>query len=119
MIRIKLNSPIPIYEQLTNQFVELLKNGILKSGESIPSIRKLASQLDVSNNTVARAYQDLERMGIIEMNGQKGSFIRTDIDNVDHSTDVFKDPILELIQLGLSRDEITALFHRSLKEIYK
>ncbi|MCP4724898.1 MAG: GntR family transcriptional regulator, partial [bacterium] len=56
MLKINLNSPEPIYEQLVQEIKRMIEHDVLKEGDSLPTIRSLASQLDVANNTVARAY---------------------------------------------------------------
>ena len=56
MLRINLNSPVPIYEQLIDEIKRMIEYGELKPGDSLPTIRSLSSQLDVAVNTVARAY---------------------------------------------------------------
>ena len=61
IIQIAHQSPVPIYEQLFAEIEQMIISGDLEENDSLPSIRQLASQLDVAVNTVARAYQELER----------------------------------------------------------
>ncbi len=60
------DSPVPIYEQIVNQVVFAVATGDLAVGDMTPSVRDLSQQLIVNANTVARAYQELERAGIVE-----------------------------------------------------
>ena len=55
----------PIYEQITSQIKEMIMKGLLKPGEPMPSMRKLARDLHVSVITTQRAYDDLARDGFI------------------------------------------------------
>ncbi|WEV41392.1 GntR family transcriptional regulator [Bifidobacterium sp. ESL0682] len=55
----------PIYEQIKRQIREAVLNGELKSGEALPSLRKLARELRISVLTVTRAYNELADEGII------------------------------------------------------
>lgn len=64
-IRVRPESPVPIYEQITSQVVFAVAAGDLAPGDMVPSVRDLAATLVVNPNTVARAFQDLERQGIL------------------------------------------------------
>lgn len=57
---------MPIYEQIVNQIRDAVINGELKEGEGMPSIRVLAKELTVSVITTKRAYEELEKEGVIE-----------------------------------------------------
>jgi GntR family transcriptional regulator len=65
LLRIHPDSPVPIYEQIVAQLTFGVASGGLETGSLIPSVRDLASRLVVHPNTVARAFQELERQGII------------------------------------------------------
>jgi GntR family transcriptional regulator len=66
------DSPIPIYEQIVSQVIFGIASGSLEVGTLLPSVRELAPQILVHPNTVARAYQDLERMGVVVVRRGKG-----------------------------------------------
>lgn len=119
MLKINLNSPIPIYEQLVGEIKRLIEGGELKPGDSLPPVRDLASQMDVAVNTVARAYQELARIGLIEGNRRKGSFVRRNVPEVTGEySRIFKKPIVKLLQQGMNRKEIIALFNQNLSQIF-
>jgi GntR family transcriptional regulator len=65
-------SPIPIYDQIVTQVIFQVASGTLEAGELIPSVRELAPQILVHPNTVARAYQELERRGVVVARRGKG-----------------------------------------------
>lgn len=69
------SSPEPIYLQIVNQIKNLILQGELPEGEALPSIRSLAKDLKISVITTKRAYEELEREGLIETVGGKGSFV--------------------------------------------
>jgi len=73
-IIISNSSQEPIYEQITKQIKDSIIRGELSPGEALPSIRKLAKQLQISVITTKRAYEELEKEGFIETVGGKGSF---------------------------------------------
>lgn len=74
-IHLSPNDGVPIYRQIVNQVKYLVAAGRLVPGEEIPPIRSLAAQLVINPNTVARAYLDLERDGIVIKRHGSGTFI--------------------------------------------
>ncbi|MFC5954053.1 GntR family transcriptional regulator [Streptomyces pratens] len=63
-IRVNHASPIPPYEQVRAQLADLIAVGQLRQGDKLPSVRQLASDLGLANNTVVRAYRELESAGL-------------------------------------------------------
>lgn len=74
-IIISNSSEKPIYLQIVNQIKKQILSGKLKEGEPLPSIRKLASQLEISVITTKRAYEELERDRFIVTVSGKGSYV--------------------------------------------
>lgn len=74
-IIISNSSDKPIYEQISTQIKNAILSGELATGQALPSIRSLASDLHVSVITTKRAYSDLEALGFIETRQGKGSFV--------------------------------------------
>jgi len=68
-------SPDPIYEQIVQQIRAQILSGDLSEGDLLPSIRKLAKDLQISVITTKRAYEELEREGFINTVGGKGTFV--------------------------------------------
>ncbi|MDH5397219.1 MAG: GntR family transcriptional regulator [Cyclobacteriaceae bacterium] len=119
MLKITLNSPVPIYTQLCDGIKAMVQSGELQPNDALPSIRSLSAQLDVASNTVARAYMELERAGVIISNGRKGSYISPKAPVQDKATmKIFKGPLRELIAQGMGQDEIIRIFNQNLKEIF-
>ena len=117
ILQIRHNSPVPIYKQLVEEIEKHIKSGILKSNDSLPPIRQLAKQIDVNVNTIAKAYQELERKGIVISNGRKGTFIK-EYDSNDSRIKEFEELILKLVKDGLGREEIEHSFHKSISQIF-
>lgn len=69
------SSDEPIYEQITSQIKAMIMKGNLKSGDALPSMRKLAKELHVSVITAQRAYEELQRDGFIDTVAGKGTFV--------------------------------------------
>lgn len=78
MIKIDLHSRQPIYEQLKEQVIKLSMLGLMEKNEKLPSVRSLAREIGINPNTVQKAYQELEREGLIYTVSGKGSFISSD-----------------------------------------
>lgn len=80
MLVIDTDSPTPPYEQVRSQVVALVRSGDLAPGTRLPTVRRLAGDLGLAANTVARAYRELERAGVVETRGRHGTFVGADID---------------------------------------
>jgi len=74
-IHISPNDGVPIYLQIVNQVKYLVAAGRLSPGEEIPPIRVMAGQLLVNPNTVARAYLELERAGVVSKRHGSGTYV--------------------------------------------
>ena len=76
-MRFQLNfkSGTAVYRQIVDQVKTAAASGTLRPGDSLPSIRPLAEDLRVNRNTVAKAYAELEREGVIETLAGKGCFV--------------------------------------------
>ena len=74
-ITVDIDSPLPQFEQLIEQIKAAVTAGVLKPGDSLPSIRQLANDLELNSKTVAKAYQLLTRDSIIETKGYRGTYV--------------------------------------------
>jgi GntR family transcriptional regulator len=72
LLDIQPDSPVPIYEQIVAQVTYGIASGALEAGVLIPSVRELAQRLLVHPNTVARAFQELERQGVVTARRGRG-----------------------------------------------
>lgn len=95
-ILISNSSPDPIYQQIVDQIRINIMKEELHSGDGLPSIRKLAKDLQVSVITTKRAYEELESEGLIETVPGKGSFITS------QDREVLKEKNLLVIEEKLS-----------------
>ena len=111
MFSLDYQSKISIYEQIVNNIEKYVALGILKSKEQIPSIRDLASTLSINPNTVKKAYDILEKKGVIVTISTKGTFITENTHNVlnskiEQSIMEISNLIDELTKLGISKEDI-------------
>ena len=75
LIRVSNSDGTPYYAQIVNQVRFLITTGRLTSGEQLPPVRKLAEQLTVNPNTVARAYRELEAANLVTSRRGAGVFV--------------------------------------------
>ena len=107
-----MRSRTPIYEQIIDSIKELVVKGVLIPGERLPSVRDMAKEMTLNPNTVQKAYQELERQGIISTLRGKGSFISEDIQannkilKRSQLMEELKKLVVEAIYLDLSKDEL-------------
>jgi DNA-binding transcriptional regulator YhcF (GntR family) len=75
VITLEADSPVPPYEQVRERIAEQVRDQRLPAGTKLPTIRRLADDLGLAPNTVARAYRELEQDGVIETRGRHGTFV--------------------------------------------
>ncbi|MDN3357903.1 GntR family transcriptional regulator [Actinomadura sp. DC4] len=80
MITLDASSTVPPYEQVRVQIAEQVQDQRLPAGTKLPTIRRLADDLGLAPNTVARAYRELEHDGVIETRGRQGTFVSGSLD---------------------------------------
>jgi GntR family transcriptional regulator len=114
--------PEPVFLQLITQIRKAVKDGQLKPGAPLPTIRELAAELQINPNTVAKAYGLLERDAVIETRGRKGSFVHQNgrkhskIDLGSQATSVLAQSVALLRDTGLTDSEIRNAFASVMKE---
>lgn len=65
----------PPFEQLKRQAADQIRRGRLRPGDRLPTVRRLADDLGLAPNTVARAYRELEAEGLVVGRGRAGTFV--------------------------------------------
>lgn len=95
-IIIKPQGTLAIYEQIVNQMKNGILSGELETGEALPSIRKLAADLQVSVITTKRAYEELEKEGLIRSQAGKGFYV------CEYNTDYLKEKQFMMLETHLS-----------------
>lgn len=72
---IDASSPVPPFEQLRQQLVAQIEDGELTPGSQLPTVRRLAADLELAPNTVARTYRELEQAGLVRTAGRRGTVV--------------------------------------------
>ena len=117
------DSTVPIYEQIIAQVVGVIASGGLKPGDMLPSVRELAGKLLVNPNTVARAYGELERAGLVEPRRGTGMLIlpASDAKAADMRLTILRDRLRPMLRdalgFGLDACEILEIIRAELDSL--
>jgi GntR family transcriptional regulator len=120
LFQLSPTSSLPLREQIVRRLRELILRGDLDEDVQLPSIRRLAKQQRVGIVTVQRAYEDLEREGIIYSRQGKGYFVARIGDEsrqdqaARRAAAMLERPLREARQMGLKVHEITSIVRRIL-----
>jgi GntR family transcriptional regulator len=118
LLRLNQSSGIPLYLQLMEQVKHAIETGDLHAGDQLPTIRKLAEDLVMNPNTVARAYRELEHEEIIELRHGLGAFVRESVvvrtSAMRKAQAIVQAAIARLVSLHLSEDEMRRLVENEL-----
>jgi GntR family transcriptional regulator len=105
---------VPVYRQLVEQVRHAIETGALRPGEQLPGTRKVAEDLVMNPNTVAKAYQELEHQGVIEMRKGLGAFVARHGtrggDLVQKAKPALREAIDRMVDIGLSEEQMRRLF---------
>ena len=113
---------VPIYLQLMEQVKHAIETGALRPGDQLPGIRPLAEELVMNPNTVAKAYRDLERDGVIALRQGAGAFVAQNGDagrvtKVKAAQPVLQAALERLAASGVTPDEIRRLFDAEMSRL--
>ena len=136
VFQLNFKSGKPVYLQVVDQVKAAAASGAIRPGEALPSIRPLAEELRVNRNTIAKAYSELENLGIVEMQPGRGCFLKenngavrkevrrrlliADIDQTlvqAHHLQVSRKELLELIHERMAALEEKKRGHENEKEV--
>ena len=101
-IIIQPQGTLAIYEQIVSQLKDAIVTGDVKAGEALPSIRTLAGDLQVSVITTKRAYEELEKEGLVRSVAGKGFYV------CEYNTDYLREKQLMMIENRLSELIVSA-----------
>ena len=112
MIHLDYRDNRPIYEQVRDNLRRLMVTGVLQSGDKLPSVRQLATELAINPNTIQRAYGELENEGYVYSVNGRGTFVAEGQHDLRRREVVSQlKPLLEeLRNLGMTREEWLTLW---------
>jgi len=117
-IRLNHGTGVPVFRQIVEQIAYMIELGQLNDGDRLPSSRMLAANLHVNRNTVARAYGELSKRGLVGRQGRLGMVVRGSRSARDRlsfresAREVLSNAVLQCLELGLAPDEIAALAYQ-------
>ncbi len=122
-MEVDARSGVPIYVQLVEGVRRALEVGTLESGERLPTVRGLAGELKVAPNTVVKAYNELQRMGLIESRPGVGTVVLTRSEEAvrEQQLEAFYGRLGSLVRdavgLGITEDELWELFDAEFERV--
>ena len=123
LFHVNPSSGVPIYVQIETQVKNAIAAGALKRDQALPSVRKLASELGINPNTVARAYQELERAGVIATVQGGGTYVAESVprflksEKLRRMQPYARQIAVEGTQLGLAEEEIMEMVQEELERL--
>lgn len=123
IIRVQSSLGVPIYQQIESQVKHAIAAGALRQDDALPPVRKLAAELRINPNTVARAYQNLERDGILRtvpgggcyVNGQSPGLLKSE--KLRRLKPLATQLAVEAKQLRLAKEDLMQLLEISYDEL--
>ena len=116
-LRIEASSAIPIYRQVMDQIRESIACGLLKPGEQMPSVRQLADELAVNQNTILKVYNELSRDGVLKTERGSGTFVADSTQQVQERekmeivTEAIAQAVEKGIRMGIALEEIQRILN--------
>src|SRR5437016_4248601 len=114
-LHINTSSRLPLYQQLAQQIREAIARGEFQPGAGLPSVRQLSGELVVNPNTVARAYTELEREGLLVSRPGRGIYVaqpRNDLTRTARDrrlTEQLDRWLTDAVHLGFSAEQVLRL----------
>lgn len=118
-------SGVPIYVQIVEQVRHAVGVGGLRPGERLPTVRRLAGDLAIAPNTIVKAYNELQRMGLVESRPGVGTVVAAGVEEVAREQQVeevfgrLRALVRDAAALGISEDELWASLDAEYERIPK
>lgn len=116
--RLDQHSPTPLYQQIAEQVRQFIATEQLKPGDHLPTVRELAHTLNVNQNTVFRAYLELEQEKVISARRRGGTVVVASTDDPSviiarqkHLSEIVSDDIVKVLSQGYSPEDLEAAFY--------
>lgn len=126
MITIQLNSPVPLLDQIVAAVRSAIAMGTVKPGDPLPTVRQLAADLGVNQNTVARAYRELEAAGLVSSVRGRGTVVTASAETKTQPearrvelTERLRTLLADAKLAGLSRGEIQAFLQQHVSQFWQ
>jgi GntR family transcriptional regulator len=124
-LEVDLRSGVPIYVQLVEGVRHAMEVGTLQAGERLPTVRGLAGELAIAPNTVVKAYNELQRMGLIESRPGVGTVVVGDTKGVvrgQRIEDLYERLgalVRDAVGLGITEDDLWERFEAEFERFHR
>jgi GntR family transcriptional regulator len=112
----------PIYQQVVDEIKNLIAKGDLNEGETLPPVRQLAANLGVNLNTIASAYRELQKEGLINIRHGSGAVVascKTSANNEDELRKPLRAALTQMVLAGLKKAEIMSIVTDEISNLLK
>lgn len=120
-ITIDERDPRPMYQQVVDEVKALIVRGELEEGTSLPPVRQVAADLGVNLNTIAFAYRQLQKAGLIKVRHGAGAVVTARVvaqDDDERLHQKLMAALTDLILSGLTRAEVLAVVNKELNTLF-
>ena len=113
---------LPIYRQVAEEIKALIARGELREGMALPPVRQVAGDLGVNQNTIAAAYRELQKEGLLRVRHGSGALISSN--RIAQQTDAelrkaLRASLAHLVLAGLPRSDVVAIVEEEVQSLYK
>ena len=111
----------PVYRQIADEIKGLIARGDLREGSALPPVRQVAADLGLNLNTIAAAYRELQREGLVRVRHGAGAVVISQRISPPDDTELRKglrSSLAHLALAGLPRTEIVAMVNEELKQLF-
>lgn len=118
VIKMDFNSDEALYIQLRNQIIMGIAKDILKEGESLPSVRQMASELGVNMHTVNKAYALLKQDGYVKLDRRNGAVISVSLENRSFHMETIHSDMQMIVAQAICKDISLTEMQDLVREMY-
>ena len=119
LIALDPESPAPPFEQIRAQIAELARTGAAPVGMRLPTVRRLAEDLGLAVNTVAKAYRELESAGVVQTRGRHGTVVAASGDSSREAAAQAAARYARLVHgLGIPPEEAHSVVEAALRDVF-
>jgi DNA-binding transcriptional regulator YhcF (GntR family) len=116
LLLVDLALDVPPFEQVQRQIVRQVEVGSLEVGDRLPPVRRLAKELGLAANTVAKSYRQLESAGVVETRGRHGTFVAgTNSARYGQAAQATREFVRRMRDLKISESEVLEMLRGELE----
>jgi GntR family transcriptional regulator len=122
LITINPDDERPMYRQVADEIKRLIAAGELSEGQSLPSVRQLAGDMNVNLNTIATAYRELQDEGLISIRHGFGARVASRRSNASNPVDLrrlMRGVLTQMVLAGMPRGDILDIVSQELRDLRK